>query len=496
MLPSVSIFSYYIKKQYLFQLSGQIKFQKKNIYLLVFFYNYGIGDNIMEIKKNQIIKLEITAMSALGSGIGRTDDNRVVFIPDSAIGDVLEVKILKVQKTLAYGKIERVIVPSSDRIETDCMISEKCGGCTYRHISYESELKIKQQKVRDAIKRIGKLDENLVSDIVSSTKVEGYRNKAQIPVSIRDGKIEMGFYSKHSHRINTCFDCKLSPGIFNEILISVYDFLSKHKEIVYDENTHSGYFRHLYLRLAEYTNEVMVCFVINGKKFPHQDELVSVLTEKYKEIKSILINVNRKDTNVVLGKENILLYGKETIKDKLCGLDFEISPNSFYQVNRSGAEILYGIAKEYAKLDSNDTLLDLYCGTGTIGLSMADSCKKVIGIEIVEDAIQNAIHNAKINNIHNAEFICADAIDTSENISADVIVVDPPRKGLDISVINTVVKINPIRVVYVSCDPATLARDLNVFAEKGYIVEKITPVDMFPRTFHVETVCLMSRVIK
>lgn len=449
----------------------------------------------MILKKNDVRELKITAMSSEGSGIGRTDENIVVFVPGSAVGDKLSVKILKVKKNIAYGKIEKIIEPSSDRIKPDCDVYDKCGGCVYRHISYEAELAIKHRKVVDAIQRIGKLDPSLIGDILSANKGYGYRNKAQIPVSIDNDIVQMGFYSKHSHRINTCLDCRLSPDIFNDISKEVYSFLNEHKELPYNETLKEGYIRHLYLRIGEKTGEVMVCFVVNGNDFPYRDAIVGKLIKRFNNIRSIILNINKEDTNVILGKRNIVLYGEDHITDMLCGLKFNLSPNSFYQVNHDGAEILYSKAKEFASPDKDDVLLDLYCGTGTIGLSMAGSCKKVVGIEIVEDAVKNADNNKRINNISNAEFICADALTYDfSNINPDIIVVDPPRKGLGPILIDLMMNIYPKRIVYVSCDPATLARDLAIInSTDKYYIKNIVPVDMFERTNHVETLVLMSR---
>lgn len=448
----------------------------------------------MSICKNDIIKIEITAMSSEGVGIGRTNDNMVIFVPNSAIGDVLNVRVLKVQKNLSYGKIEEVLEPSIDRIESDCDVFSKCGGCSYRHISYEKELDIKKKKVYDALTRIGKLEDIRLNEIVSTDRVNGYRNKAQIPVTTIDGKVQMGFYSKHSHRICNCLDCKLSPNVFNEISKCVYDFLSAHSELPYDEKSKKGYIRHLYLRIAEKTNEVMVCFVVNGNSFPFQDEIIKEILDKFDNVKSILINVNKKDTNVVLGNKNIVLYGEEYITDILCGLKFRISPQSFYQVNRDAAEKLYNLAKKYSNLSKDDNVIDLYCGTGTIGLSLADSCKSVLGIEVVEKAIHDANINKEINNINNASFICSDAKDLEDSIDADIIVVDPPRKGLSADLIDKVSSLRPKRLVYVSCNPATLARDLQLLCDNDFIVSEVTPVDLFPRTYHVETVVLLDDV--
>lgn len=454
----------------------------------------------MPLKKNDIIKLNITAVASDGSGIGRTDENQVVFVPQSAVGDTLEIRILKVQKNLAYGKIENILSASENRVTPDCPVFKKCGGCVYRHIDYGTELEIKRQKVSDALSRIGGIDSNLVKPIVGAENIDRYRNKAQIPIS-RDKlfKVHMGFYAKHSHRIVDCDDCLLSPKIFTDITKTVKEFLSLFPELAYDEETHTGKIRHLYLRYGEKSKEVMVCFVVNSDSFAHQDELANTIIQKHPQVSSIVINTNTEKTNVILGKKNKTLFGKGYITDELCGLNFEISPLSFYQVNRSQTEKLYNIARKYAGLRKDEVLMDLYCGTGTIGLSMAKDAKSVIGVEVIPQAVSNAQKNAETNNIKNADFICVDAakavLELEESgIIPDVVIVDPPRKGLEKSLIYTVARMAPKRVVYVSCDPATLARDLKIFCENGYCVREATPVDLFPRTCHVETVVLMSRV--
>ncbi len=451
------------------------------------------------MKKNDIIRLDIIDMTSDGSGVGKTD-GAVVFVPDTAIGDVCDVRILKVKKNLSYGKIENIVTESKDRIDPVCPVSTRCGGCVYRHLSYDAELKVKYKKVYDAVTRIGKVHGDKVMPIIGATdRTDRYRNKAMIPVGLsKTSEVEMGFYSRHSHRIADCDDCLLSPSIFTQISETFKEFVAKYPYLIYDEKNHKGKIRHLYLRIAEQTNEVMVCVVVNGRSFDHQEELFNSILEKYPEVKSVVINVNKDKTNVILGYENIVLYGKESITDVLCGLRFELSPLAFYQVNRVQAQRLYEKAKEYASLNGEEVLIDLYCGTGTIGLSMAKDCKSLIGVEIIDKAIENAKINAKSNDISNARFICGDATDAAaqlekEGISPDVIVVDPPRKGLTPELIGTISKMAPNRVVYVSCDPATLARDLKQFEELKYSVKEITPVDLFPRTAHVESVCLLTK---
>lgn len=455
----------------------------------------------MQLKKNDSIELEITGYTAEGSGVGRYE-NIAVFVPLAAVGDRLRVKILKTAKTYAFGKLEQILSPSPDRVRQDCSQFAKCGGCVYRHIDYAAELRAKEQRVRDAVERIGGFRDLPIRSIVGSANPDHYRNKAQLPIGKAAGKgITLGFYASHSHRLIPCEECFLQPAAFTAAMRAFQEWALKTGEDVYNEATGKGRLRHLYLRQAGATGEIMVCVVVNGNGVHQEPELVELLRKNVPGLKSVIINVNRERTNVVLGKKCRTVWGEDTITDMLCGLKFHISPLSFYQVNRDQAERLYTIAGEYAGLTGGETLLDLYCGTGTIGLSMAKKAGKVIGVEIVEQAVEDAKRNAERNGIANAEFLCADAAKAADmlknrGVRPDVVVLDPPRKGCDSSLIETVVKMGPERVVYVSCDPATLARDLKIFAQQGYVPKELTPVDMFPRTSHVETVVLMSRVEK
>ncbi|WP_457943591.1 23S rRNA (uracil(1939)-C(5))-methyltransferase RlmD [Caproiciproducens sp. LBM24188] len=453
----------------------------------------------MQLKKNDSIELEITGYTAEGSGVGRYE-NIAVFVPLAAVGDRLRVKILKTAKTYAFGKLEQILSPSPDRVRQDCSQFAKCGGCVYRHIDYAAELRAKEQRVRDAVERIGGFRDLPIRSIVGSANPDHYRNKAQLPIGKAAGKgITLGFYASHSHRLIPCEECFLQPAAFTAAMRAFQEWALKTGEDVYNEATGKGRLRHLYLRQAGATGEIMVCVVVNGNGVHQEPELVELLRKNVPGLKSVIINVNRERTNVVLGKKCRTVWGEDTITDMLCGLKFHISPLSFYQVNRDQAERLYTIAGEYAGLTGGETLLDLYCGTGTIGLSMAKKAGKVIGVEIVEQAVEDAKRNAERNGIANAEFLCADAAKAADmlknrGVRPDVVVLDPPRKGCDSSLIETVVKMGPERVVYVSCDPATLARDLKIFAQQGYVPKELTPVDMFPRTSHVECVVLMSRV--
>lgn len=450
------------------------------------------------MKKNDIVKLKITSATAEGSGVGKTEDNIVVFVPMTAIGDEIEARILKVKKTYAFGKIEKIITPSSARISPDCPNFSKCGGCVWRHISYDEELKIKSQKVRDAVERIGGISTEF-RPIIGSERVNRYRNKAQLPIGRdREGGAVLGFYAFHSHRIIDCDDCALQPEIFKTVMDVTRDFIERTNTDIYDESTGKGRLRHLYIRLGEVTNELMVCYVVNGNGLKQEDMLVKMLRESLPNLKTVVFNSNREKTNVILGNKNRVAYGKGYITDVLCGLKFKISPFSFWQVNRTQAEKLYSKAKEYAKLSGDEVLLDLYCGTGTIGLTMAQDCKQLVGVEIVEDAVNDAKANAEANGINNARFICADAPTAAEQLrkegtAPDVVILDPPRKGCGEELVKTIRKMNPKRVVYVSCDPATLARDLKYFSENGYITHEVTPCDMFPRTAHCESVALLTK---
>lgn len=449
-------------------------------------------------KKNDIINLNITSATAEGSGVGKTDEGIAVFVPLSAIGDTLRVRILKVKKTYAFGKIEEILTPSSVRIAPDCPQFSKCGGCVWRHISYEEECRIKQQKVTDAVERIGGISTNF-QPIMASKQVQRYRNKAQFPIGTSDcGETLMGFYAFHSHRVIDCGDCALQPAVFQRVMNLTRDFIKATNASIYDEATGKGRLRHLYIRYGEVTDELMVCYVVNGNGLKQEDLLVKMLRNGLPNLKTVVINSNREKTNVILGSKNRVAFGSGYITDVLCGLQFKISPFSFWQVNRAQAERLYAKAREYANLGGSETLLDLYCGTGTIGLTMAGNCKELIGVEIIEDAIKDAEHNAAVNNICNARFICSDAPKAAaqleaEGVRPDVVILDPPRKGCGEELVNTIGRMNPDRVVYVSCDPATLARDLKYFSQIGYQTHEVTPCDMFPRTAHVETIAFLRR---
>jgi 23S rRNA (uracil1939-C5)-methyltransferase len=450
----------------------------------------------MEIKKNDIIEIDICGTSHDGFGISRYGDF-VIFTPLCSEGDKIKAKIVSVKKNMAYARMEQLVVSSPSRISSDCEVFDKCGGCVFRHISYDEELRIKQKRVKEALQKIGHISVE-PNAIIGCSKIVGYRNKAQYPVAF-DKKLLIGFYAQSSHRIIGCKNCLLQPKSFEQILNIFEQWITQNNITIYDEKTGIGLLRHIYIRQAEVTGETMVCAVINGDDIPEKKNLIDLLTANIPQIVSIVLNINKQNTNVVLGNLCKIICGKNTITDILCGLKIQISPLSFFQVNRTQAELLYNIVAEFANLNAEETLLDLYCGAGTIGLSLAHKVKKIIGVEVVPQAIENAKVNAKINNILNATFICADAEQAAQKLAIegtkiDIIVVDPPRKGCTSETIKSIIKINPLRVIYVSCDPATLSRDLNLFEQNNYRCVEVQPVDMFARTGHVECVVLLSRV--
>ena len=445
------------------------------------------------MKKNDEIILNILDYTAEGSGVGKYE-GMAVFVPLTAVGDTVRVKILKVKKTYAYGKVLEILESSNCRTENNCSAFSRCGGCVFRHISYDAELKAKENRVRETIKRIGGVD--LKPEPIMFDKDSHYRNKAQYPVN-EEGKA--GFFATHSHRIIPNNNCRLQPVIFENLVKAVENWIEKYSISIYNEEKHQGLLRHIYIRQGEKTKEIMVVLVINGDTLPYMDELISCLKEiALDDLKSVQININKANTNVILGEKCVTLFGSDYITDILCGVKIRLSPLSFYQVNHTMAEKLYEKVAEYGRVEGK-TVLDLYCGAGTIGLSLANKAKKVVGVEIIPEAIRDAKFNAQNNGIQNAEFYCMDATEfaeksAKENLTADVIVVDPPRKGITEELINTIAnKFKPDRVVYVSCDVATLARDIKIFGEKGYNLVEYTPADLFPRTSHCETVALLAK---
>ncbi len=452
----------------------------------------------MSLQKNEEYTIEITGMTQDGSGVGRAED-QVVFIPGCARGDVARVHIVAVRRHLAYGRRISLEKPSPVRVPSDCPVFPQCGGCAYRHIRYEEELAVKWGRVRDALHRIG--GSALEPEpIVGCDETAGYRNKAQYPVGVQDGAPVFGFYAAHSHRIVPAEACQLQPPVFRVVLKAVGQWMRENSVSAYDEKTGKGLLRHVFLRQAHATGEIMLCLVVNGNvsRLPASDRLTALAREAVPSLKSLVLNVNTARTNVILGKTCVTLWGADRITDILCGRKFTLSPMSFYQVNSVQAERLYQAAAEFSGLDGKGMLLDLYCGAGTIGLCLSTLAERVIGVESVPEAVADAKRNAELNGIRNAEFLCADTGEAAERLlecglRPDAVVVDPPRKGLSAQTIEAVVRMAPPRVVYISCGPETLARDIALFAEKGYACTRARPYDLFPRTAHVETAALLEK---
>lgn len=453
----------------------------------------------MEFKKNDLVTVKIEDMGHDGEGIGKAE-GYTLFIKDTVIGDVVEAKIMKMKKNYGYARLVRVLEASKDRTEPKCPVARACGGCQLQFLTYEKQLEFKKKKVMGNLERIGGFSDISVEKVMGMENPWRYRNKAQFPVgNDKDGNLITGFYAGRTHSIIPNTNCYLGVEVNEEILNAVLDYMKENHVEPYDEGTGKGLVRHILIRYGFKTKEIMVCVIINGRKIPNATGLV----EKLKNISgmtSITLNVNTKRNNVILGNEILSLWGKEFITDYIGEVKYQISPLSFYQVNPVQTEKLYGTALEYAGLTGKETVWDLYCGIGTISLFLAQKAKKVYGVEIVPAAIEDARKNAELNGIENAEFFVGKAEEVlpakykEDGVYADVIVVDPPRKGCDGALIETMLSMKPERIVYVSCDSATLARDLKVLCEKEYQVEKVAVCDMFPGSVHVETVVLLSKL--
>lgn len=461
------------------------------------------------LKKNDIVTIEITDMGVDGEGIGKVD-GFTLFVKDALIGDVAEVKVMKAKKSYGYARLMKLVIPSPDRVEPVCSVARQCGGCQIQALSYAKQLEFKYNKVRGNLIRIGGFDETFIDQIMDPIggmkEPFHYRNKAQYPVGTdKEGKLIAGFYAGRTHQIIPNLDCALGDKGNKEILEKILVFMNEYGLTAYNEETGKGLVRHVLIRKGFTTKEIMVCLVINGKKLPHSEKLAETLAE-IPGMTSITYSVNQENTNVIMGKEIHPIWGQTFITDYIRNVKYQISPLSFYQVNPVQTEVLYGQALEYAGLTGKETVWDVYCGIGTISLFLAQNAKKVYGVEIVPQAIEDARKNAELNGIENAEFFVGKAEEVlpqyykdyekahpGENAKADVIVVDPPRKGCEESVLETMVHMQPKRIVYVSCDSATLARDLKYLCANGYALKRARAVDMFPMTGHVETVCLLSR---
>ena len=447
----------------------------------------------MELAKNQEHTVTIEGYGEGGMGVARID-GRVVFVHGALRGEKCRVLILKTLKSVAFAKVLEVLEPSSERMESDCPYFPRCGGCTYRHIRYEEELRLKKQRVQDNLSRIGGSDVT-VEEILGAQDTLRYRNKAQYPVS-KDGAV--GFYRARTHEVIECEHCLLVRPEADAAAEALREYMQSCHVAGYDEKTGRGLIRHLYVR-SNAAGESLICVLVNGDKLPKEDRLVALLRDACPKCTGIVLGTNTKKGNVILGDRYRTLWGSDRLEDTLCGKTFKLSVPSFYQVNRAQAERLYAKTIEFADLTGQETVLDLYCGAGTITLALSDHAKKVLGAEIVPEAIDDARENAARNGVKNAEFFCGDASDVAkklarENLRPDVITVDPPRKGLAADVVESIAEMQPQRVVYVSCDSATMARDVKRLADLGYTARRACAVDMFPRADHVETVVLLSKL--
>ena len=452
----------------------------------------------MEFRKNDLVTLEIEDCGIDGEGIGKAD-GFTVFVKDAVIGDTVTAKIIKAKKNYGYGRLMEVLKPSPYRVEPKCEFARQCGGCQLQALSYDQQLVFKTNKVKGHLERIGGFTDIPMEPIIGMDELFHYRNKAQFPVGRnKEGKIVTGFYAGRTHNIIENRDCALGVAENKEVLDRVIAHMEKYGIEPYNEATGKGLVRHVLIRYGYFTKEVMVCLILNGNKLPKEEQLVKSLCE-IPGMTSITINVNKKHSNVILGEEIRLLWGQEYITDRIGDISYQISPLSFYQVNPMQTQKLYAKALEYADLHGQETVWDLYCGIGTISLFLAQKAKFVRGVEIVPAAIENAKENAKLNGLENTEFFVGKAEEVlpreykNNGVYADVIVVDPPRKGCDETLLETMVEMNPERIVYVSCDSATLARDLKYLCERGYELRKVCPVDQFGMTVHVETVVLLSQ---
>ncbi len=443
------------------------------------------------IQKNEEFEVEILDMGFEGEGIAKID-GYTVFIKGALIGEKVKIKILKANKDYGFAKLLEVIEPSEIREESRCEVFSRCGGCNLQHMDYNAQMQLKTNLVKNTLKKsLGY--EPLVEHTIGMVWPYNYRNKAQYPVV--DGKI--GFYAGRTHALIENEKCCIQNELTDRLAKDAFRITQKYNVTTYNEKTGEGLLRHVVTRIGVNTGEVMLTLVTNGDKIPHSEEIISEITEKYPELKSIIQNINKENGNVILGKECKTLFGQDYIEDELEGYKFKISPLSFYQVNPQQTAVLYNTAKEFAELTGEENVFDLYCGIGTISIFVADQAKNVFGVEIVPQAIENAKENAKLNGVENVEFICGSAEEIipakyQEGKTADVVFVDPPRKGCDMKLLETLKEMKSKKIVYISCNPATLARDLKYLTDNGYDIKKVQPVDMFPQTCHVESVVLLS----
>lgn len=457
---------------------------------------------IILVEKNKEYILDIISQGYEGEGIAKINDTFPIFIEGALKGEKVNAKIVKSKKNFAYAKLINVIEPSKERCEARCKINKRCGGCKLQHSTYIEQLNFKFERVKDCIAKIGKLDDSIVKFPLGMEEPWRYRNKVQLPIGMINGELKIGFFAPRSHDIIDMESCLIQDEIADKVVKLTREWIKKNNikpynvDGKYDE---SGILRHIMIRRGFKTNEVMIVLVTNGKKLPNKSEFIKLMVDNITGLKSIVQSINSKPTNVILGDECLTLWGEPTISDYIGNFKFNISPLSFFQVNPIQTEVLYGKALEYAKLTGNETVFDAYCGTGTITLFLSQKAKKVYGVEIIPQAIENANINAKENGVDNVEFfvgesevVIPDLI--NKGVKADVVVVDPPRKGCDVKLLNAITNINAKRIVYVSCDPSTLARDLAVLEENGYKTIEVQPVDMFPQTAHIENVALLLKL--
>ena len=449
------------------------------------------------VQKGQEMELDITGLGSTGEGVGRFRDI-AVFVPGALTGERVRASAAFIKKNFIVGKLLEIITSSPDRVTPACPVYESCGGCQLQHLSYEAELKEKREQVKAALERIGHLRDIKVMPTIGSEHPLYYRNKMQFPVAGRKGSLQIGCFALNTHRVINVTDCCIQKQKNNEIAAVVREWMKQYKIQPYDEDKGTGMIRHIMGRVGVHTGEIMVCLVTARDNVPRLKELVKMLKAAIPGVKSVVQNVNKRNTNVILGEKTKLVAGEPTIKDKIGSLKFNISAQSFFQVNSEQAEKLYNTALAFAELKGTETVVDLYCGTGTITLFMAQKAKRALGIEIVPSAIRDAKKNAVANHVENADFLLGDAAVEMPKLAAggmrpDVVILDPPRAGCEERVLEAIVKVKPKRVVYVSCNPATLARDLAYLNERGFAIDKVQPCDMFSRTHHVETVVLLTR---
>ena len=446
----------------------------------------------LPVQKNDYIDARFEDLTHDGAGVAKVE-GYPIFVPNGLPGEKAKIKVLKVNKGYGFGRLIELYEKSPYRVEPQCPIYKECGGCQLQHLSYEGQLKAKEKQVRDVLQRIGRLENIDVHPVLGMKEPWRYRNKAQVPVGEQEGGLIGGFYQQRSHKIIDMKECIIQQEKNDEVVQAVIEICSRYGVTAYDENTHKGDLRHVMARYGLTTGEVMVVLITRTNELPHKNEIIKEITERIKGIKSIVQNINKQKTNVIFGDKTKVLWGEEVIYDFIGDIKFAISARSFYQVNPEQTKVLYEKALEYAGLSGNESVIDAYCGIGTISLFLAQKAKKVFGVEIVPEAIEDAKRNAELNGITNAEFAVGEAEVVipkwyEDGNTADVLVVDPPRKGCDEALLKTIIEMKPQKVVYVSCNPGTLARDLRILEDGGYQTVEVQPVDMFPQTMHVECV--------